>query len=164
VTAATPAPPDAGLEQLLRRMRLPHIRRIAPEVLAVARAQRWDPAEVLWALLADATGCICWLPRTRSCAGIATSSAAAGPPVRCEARPAGQLPAGTSGPWSSGWPARTPAGATAGSTGNWPAWGTSLGVDAMGDLEERQHRSRAAAERASLVAVPALPAGFQNGA
>jgi hypothetical protein len=55
VTAAAPAPPplDAGLEQLLRRMRLPHMRRIAPEVLAVAKAQRWDPAEVLRALLAE---------------------------------------------------------------------------------------------------------------
>jgi DNA replication protein DnaC len=55
VTAAVPAPPpiDAGLEQLLRRMRLPHMRRIAPEVLAVAKAQRRDPAEVLRALLAE---------------------------------------------------------------------------------------------------------------
>ena len=55
VTAAVPAPPplDAGLEQLLRRMRLPHMRRIAPEVLATAKAQRWDPAEVLRALLAE---------------------------------------------------------------------------------------------------------------
>ena len=55
MTAATPAPPplDAGLEQLLRRMRLPHMRRIAPEVLATAKAQRWDPAEVLRALLAE---------------------------------------------------------------------------------------------------------------
>jgi hypothetical protein len=42
VTAA-PAPPplDAGPEGLLRRMRLPHMRAIAPEILAVARAQRW---------------------------------------------------------------------------------------------------------------------------
>src|SRR5450755_3913623 len=63
------------------------------------------------------------VPQTRSCAGIATSSAAAGPPGPGEARPAGQLPAGTSGPWSSGWPVRTPAGATAGFTGNWPGWG-----------------------------------------
>ena len=31
-------------------------------------------------------------------------------------------PAGTSRPWSSGSHARTPNGATAGSTGNWPAW------------------------------------------
>jgi DNA replication protein DnaC len=55
VTAAAPAPPplDAGLEQLLRRMRPPHMRRIAPEVLAVAKAQRRDPAEVLRALLAE---------------------------------------------------------------------------------------------------------------
>ena len=54
MTAAAPAPPplDAGLEQLLRRMRLPHMRRIAPEVLATAKAQRWDPAEVLRAPLA----------------------------------------------------------------------------------------------------------------
>ena len=37
-----------------------------------------------------------WSPRTRSCAGTATSAAAAGPPGLCAARPAGQLPAGTS--------------------------------------------------------------------
>jgi DNA replication protein DnaC len=55
VTAAAPAPPpvDAGLEQLMRRMRLPHMRRIAPEVIAVAKAQRWDPAEVVRALLTE---------------------------------------------------------------------------------------------------------------
>jgi hypothetical protein len=34
----------------------------------------------------------------------------------------GRPPAGTSGPWSSGWPGRTPDGATAGSAGNWPGW------------------------------------------
>ncbi|MDQ3575069.1 MAG: ATP-binding protein [Actinomycetota bacterium] len=34
-------------------MRLPHIRRAAPQVLATARAQRWEPAEVLHALLAE---------------------------------------------------------------------------------------------------------------
>jgi DNA replication protein DnaC len=55
VTAAAPAPPplDDGLDQLPRRMRLPHMRRIAPEVIATAKAQRWDPAEVLRALLAE---------------------------------------------------------------------------------------------------------------
>lgn len=47
------APPlDAELEALLRRMRLPHIRRVAPEVLATARSQRWAPAEVLRVLMA----------------------------------------------------------------------------------------------------------------
>src|SRR5690349_11124746 len=32
---------------------------------------------------------------------------AAGPPGPYAARPADRLPAGTSGPWSSGWPVRT---------------------------------------------------------
>jgi putative transposase len=36
--------------------------------------------------------------RTRCCAGIETSSAAAGPPDPCAARPAGQRPGGASGP------------------------------------------------------------------
>lgn len=49
--AAPPLPAD--LEALLHRMRLPHIRRTAPEVLATARSQRWDPAEVLKVLLND---------------------------------------------------------------------------------------------------------------
>lgn len=50
---ATPvAPPlPAELEALLRRMRLPHMRAAAPDVLATAKAQRWDPAEVLRVLI-----------------------------------------------------------------------------------------------------------------
>jgi len=48
------APPLADdLEALLRRLRLPHIRRAAPEVLATAKAQRWEPAEVLRSLLGE---------------------------------------------------------------------------------------------------------------
>jgi DNA replication protein DnaC len=53
MTTPSAPPLDAELERLLRRMRLPHIRRAAPEVLATAKAQRWDPAEVLKALLAE---------------------------------------------------------------------------------------------------------------
>ena len=49
--AAPPLPTD--LETLLRGLRLPHIRRAAPEVLATAEAQRWEPGEVLKALLAE---------------------------------------------------------------------------------------------------------------
>jgi DNA replication protein DnaC len=45
---APPLPPD--LEALLRRLRMPHFRAAAPEVLATAKAQRWDPQEVLKAL------------------------------------------------------------------------------------------------------------------
>jgi DNA replication protein DnaC len=50
-----PTPPalPAELTAVLQRLRLPYIRRAAPEVLATARAQRWDPAEVLRVLLTD---------------------------------------------------------------------------------------------------------------
>ncbi len=51
VPTAPPLSPD--LEALLRRLRLPHVRRHAPDVLAAAKAQRWDPAEVLRVLLAE---------------------------------------------------------------------------------------------------------------
>ncbi|MEV6971738.1 ATP-binding protein [Hamadaea sp. NPDC051192] len=47
--SAPPIPED--LERILRRMRLPYLRKAAPDVLATARAQRWDPAEVLRVLL-----------------------------------------------------------------------------------------------------------------
>jgi len=51
--ATTPAAPPlpAELEALLRRMRLPYLRAAAPDVLATAKAQRWDPAEVLRVLI-----------------------------------------------------------------------------------------------------------------
>lgn len=50
-----PAPPPLPdeLTALLKRMRLPYLRRAAPEVCATARAQRWDPAEVLKVLLTE---------------------------------------------------------------------------------------------------------------
>jgi len=56
-------------------------------------------------------------------------------------------------PWSSDWPARTPNGATAGSTGNWPGWEWESRRRRYGDLEEGPNRPRAAADRPSLVAV-----------
>ncbi len=50
-----PEPPPLGdeLTQLLRRMRLPYMRSAAPEVIATAKSQRWDPAEVLRVLLVE---------------------------------------------------------------------------------------------------------------
>jgi hypothetical protein len=51
VPAAPPLPED--LEALLHRLRLPHIRRHAPEVVATAKAQRWEPVEVLRALFKE---------------------------------------------------------------------------------------------------------------
>jgi len=55
VVTAQPAPPPLPeeLTALLRRMRLPYLRGAAPEVLATARAQRWDPAETLRVLLTE---------------------------------------------------------------------------------------------------------------
>jgi DNA replication protein DnaC len=51
---AQAAPPlDDELMRLLKRMRLPYIRNAAPELLATAKAQRWEPAEVLKALLVE---------------------------------------------------------------------------------------------------------------
>jgi len=62
------------VQALLRRLRLPHIRALAPEVVATAKAQRWDPVEVLRALFAaEAAG------RERS--ALATRRAAAGFPT-----------------------------------------------------------------------------------
>jgi len=49
--SAPPLPQD--LEALLRRLRLPHIRRHTPEVVATAKAQRWEPVEVLRALFGE---------------------------------------------------------------------------------------------------------------
>jgi len=51
-TPVAPPLPDE-LTAVLRRMRLPYVRAAAPEVLATARAQRWDPAEVLRVLLVE---------------------------------------------------------------------------------------------------------------
>ncbi len=51
----TPEPPPlpTELDVLFRRMRWPYMRRAAPEVCATARAQRWDPAEVLRVLFLE---------------------------------------------------------------------------------------------------------------
>ncbi len=51
--APEPPPLPDELTALLRRMRLPYLRAAAPEVIATAKAQRWDPAEVLRVLLAQ---------------------------------------------------------------------------------------------------------------
>jgi DNA replication protein DnaC len=49
-----PAPPISDeLERLCRRLRLPYVRKAAPEVIATATYQRWDPTEVLRVLLTE---------------------------------------------------------------------------------------------------------------
>ncbi len=49
--AATALPTD--VEALMRKLRLPHARAIAADVLATARSQRWDPTEVIKTLLTE---------------------------------------------------------------------------------------------------------------
>ncbi len=55
MTVKTPAAPPlpAELERLLHRLRLPYVRRAAPDVIATATSQRWEHAEVLKVLLAE---------------------------------------------------------------------------------------------------------------
>lgn len=55
MTVTPPAAPPlpAELEALLRRLRLPYVRKAAPDVIANATAQRWEHAEVLRVLLAE---------------------------------------------------------------------------------------------------------------
>ena len=55
MTVKTPPPPPLPdeLDRLLRRLRLPYLRRAAPEVIATAASQRWEPAEILRVLLAE---------------------------------------------------------------------------------------------------------------
>ena len=51
-TPTAPPLPDE-LERLLHRLRLPYVRRAAPDVIATANSQRWEHAEVLKVLLAE---------------------------------------------------------------------------------------------------------------
>jgi hypothetical protein len=71
-TAAPPLPAD--LEALMRQLKMPHARALAPELIATARAQRWEPAEVIKALFTGETA-----GRARSM--LATRRKAAGFPT-----------------------------------------------------------------------------------
>jgi DNA replication protein DnaC len=73
MTAGTIAPADEVIE-LLRQLRLPHMRRHAPDVLATAKAQRWEPAEAVRALLTEELA-------GRQASSINTRRAAAGFPT-----------------------------------------------------------------------------------
>jgi DNA replication protein DnaC len=52
MTAGTTTPIEEVID-LLRQLRLPHMRRAAAELLATAKAQRWEPAEAVRALLTE---------------------------------------------------------------------------------------------------------------
>ncbi|MGH2869431.1 MAG: IS21-like element helper ATPase IstB [Solirubrobacteraceae bacterium] len=55
MTVKPPPPPPIPdeLDRLLRRLRMPYVRRAAPEVIATAASQRWEHAEVLRVLLVE---------------------------------------------------------------------------------------------------------------
>lgn len=53
MTAPTSQQLHAEIETLSRRLRMPYLRKAAAEVLPTAKAQRWDPAEVVRVLLAE---------------------------------------------------------------------------------------------------------------
>ena len=50
--AAAPALP-VEVEQLMRQLKMPYARGLAPELFATAKAQRWEPVEVVKALLVE---------------------------------------------------------------------------------------------------------------
>ncbi len=55
-----PAPINEVVD-LLRALRLPHMRAAAPDLLATAKAQRWEPAEAMSALLTEELAGL-WVP------------------------------------------------------------------------------------------------------
>ena len=50
--SAAPALP-VEVEQLMRQLKMPYARALAPELIATAKAQRWDPVEVIKALFVE---------------------------------------------------------------------------------------------------------------
>ena len=53
-TTNTTAPAlPAELEALMRQLKMPHARALAPELIATARAQRWEPTEIIKALFTE---------------------------------------------------------------------------------------------------------------
>ena len=95
-------------EILILRHQLAVLQRRQPRRLQM----NWADRALLAALLrvmpkARHRGLRVLVTRTRSCAGIVTSSAAAGPPGPRAAGPADLRPGGTSRPWTVGWPAKT---------------------------------------------------------
>lgn len=73
INTTAPALP-ADLEAMMRSLKMPHARTLAPELIATARAQRWEPAEVIKALFTEEI-------RGRAASMLATRRKAAGFPT-----------------------------------------------------------------------------------
>src|SRR5712691_420861 len=109
-------------EILILRHQLAVLRRRQPRCPGLSRADRALLVTLLSAIpKARRQALRLLVTPARSCAGTATSPAAAGSPGPCTARPAARRPTGTSRPWSCGSPGTIPNGDTAGSTASRPA-------------------------------------------
>jgi DNA replication protein DnaC len=53
VTTNTAPPLPAELEAMMRQLKMPYARALAPELLQTAKTQRWDPTEVIKALFVE---------------------------------------------------------------------------------------------------------------
>lgn len=53
VTVNTAPALPGELESMMRQLKMPYARTLAPELIATAKAQRWDPVEVITALFAE---------------------------------------------------------------------------------------------------------------
>jgi len=53
VTAASAPALPGEVEQLMRQLKMPYARALAPELFATAKAQRWEPVEIVKALLVE---------------------------------------------------------------------------------------------------------------
>ena len=53
MTAASAPALPTEVEQLMRQLKMPYARGLAPELLATAKAQRWEPVEIVKALLVE---------------------------------------------------------------------------------------------------------------
>ncbi|HEY6797298.1 MAG TPA: ATP-binding protein, partial [Kineosporiaceae bacterium] len=53
MTAASAPALPGEVEQLMRQLKMPYARALAPELFATAKAQRWEPVEIVKALLVE---------------------------------------------------------------------------------------------------------------
>lgn len=53
MTGASAPPLPVEVEQLMRQLKMPYARGLAPELFATAKAQRWEPVEIVKALLVE---------------------------------------------------------------------------------------------------------------
>lgn len=108
-TTNTPAPPlPADLEALMRSLKMPHARALAPDLIATARAQRWEPAEVIKALFTEeaAGRARSMLASRRKAAGFPTGKTFdAWDPAACP--PSRPRPSRRCGPWNGSPGGRT---------------------------------------------------------